>query len=175
VSSASSGSVRSPAAPPACESASVMPSISQAARNRRLPDLDVDTESWIPAQAIPPSSESCQATIGFVSAVANPPDTERHLARDRDRTKCVAQAQAKRGGEMDDQMRLEPALYERATPVQPRAVVGLVLIVAGLIWAVARGLVFFGAAPPELGYDLDQPPVLLLLVGAWLFYKSRGR
>ena len=76
---------------------------------------------------------------------------------------------------MDDQMRLEPALYERATPVQPRAVVGLLLIVAGLIWAVARGLVFFGAAPPELGYDLDQPPVLLVLVGVWLLYKSRGQ
>ncbi len=54
--------------------------------------------------------------------------------------------------------------------IQPRLVVGLVLIAAGLLWALARGLEFYGA---NLAYDLDQPPLLLLLVGVWLSYRSR--
>lgn len=54
--------------------------------------------------------------------------------------------------------------------IQPRIVAGLVLIVAGLLWAALRGLEFYGA---NLAYDLDQPPLLLLLVGAWLLYRSR--
>jgi hypothetical protein len=58
----------------------------------------------------------------------------------------------------------------RATVFQPRLAVGLVLIAAGVLWAVARGLEFYGA---NLAYDLDQPPLMLLLVGAWLMYRSR--
>lgn len=58
----------------------------------------------------------------------------------------------------------------RGRVIQPRLVVGLVLIAAGLLWAVARGLESYGA---NLAYDLDQPPLLLLLVGAWLIYRSR--
>lgn len=57
--------------------------------------------------------------------------------------------------------------------VQPRSVVGLVLIAAGLLWAVFRGLEFFGLSPIDLVYDLDQPPLLLVLVGFWLLYRSR--
>jgi hypothetical protein len=56
---------------------------------------------------------------------------------------------------------------------QPRLLVGITLIAAGLIWAVLRGLEFYGLSPIHLAYDLDQPPLLLLLVGAWLLYRSR--
>jgi hypothetical protein len=42
-------------------------------------------------------------------------------------------------------------------------------------WAIARGLQFYGLAPASLGYDVDQPPLLLVLVGAWLWYRSRRR
>jgi hypothetical protein len=74
---------------------------------------------------------------------------------------------------MEDRMRLESNVYRRATPIQPRALVGLLLILGGVVWALGRGLAFYGVGPAELGYDLDQPPVLVLLVGVWLFYKSR--
>lgn len=63
-------------------------------------------------------------------------------------------------------------LRERA--IQPRFLLGLVLIAAGLVWAAIRGLEFFGVGPVDLAYDLDQPPLLLALVGAWLMYRSRG-
>jgi hypothetical protein len=59
--------------------------------------------------------------------------------------------------------------------IQPRVVVGLVLIVAGCVWAAFRSLSFFGVTPLHLGYDLDQPPLLLVLVGIWLVYRSRRR
>ena len=59
--------------------------------------------------------------------------------------------------------------------VQPRALAGLVLIAGGIVWVLARGLHFYGMAPMEVAYDLDQPPLLLLLVGAWLMYRSRSR
>lgn len=63
----------------------------------------------------------------------------------------------------------------RAGAVQPRFLVGLVLIAAGLLWAAFRGLEFFGLGPVHLAYDLDQPPLLLALVGIWLLYRSRSR
>jgi hypothetical protein len=53
--------------------------------------------------------------------------------------------------------------------------VGLVLIAGGLLWATFRGLQFYGLAPVDLAYDLDQPPLLLALVGVWLLYRSRSR
>jgi hypothetical protein len=59
--------------------------------------------------------------------------------------------------------------------VQPLSVVALVLVCAGVVWAAARGLEFYGVTPLEVGYDLDQPPLLLVLVGAWLWYRSRRR
>jgi hypothetical protein len=62
----------------------------------------------------------------------------------------------------------------RGRAVQPRLVVGLLLIAGGLLWAVFRGLEFYGVGPVDLAYDLDQPPLLLVLVGAWLMYRSRG-
>ena len=56
-----------------------------------------------------------------------------------------------------------------------RLVVGLTLISGGLVWAIARGLEFYGLALVSIGYDLDQPPLLLVFVGAWLLYRSRRR
>jgi hypothetical protein len=61
------------------------------------------------------------------------------------------------------------------TAVFSRAIVGLVLVVAAVVWALARGLRFYGFSPVHLVYDLDQPPWLLLLVSAWLLYRSRRR
>jgi hypothetical protein len=58
--------------------------------------------------------------------------------------------------------------------IQPRFVVGLVLIASGLLWAVFRGLECYGLGPVDLAYDLDQPPLLLVLVGVWLLYRSRS-
>jgi hypothetical protein len=71
-----------------------------------------------------------------------------------------------------------PALSESAPErrvVQPRIAIGIGLIVAGLVWTVARGLHFYGVAPLDLAYDLDQPPLLLVFVGIWLAYRSRSR
>ena len=59
--------------------------------------------------------------------------------------------------------------------VQPRLAAGLVLIVAGIFWAFARGLHYYGVTPADVVYDLDQPPLLLALVGGWLLYRSRRR
>lgn len=74
---------------------------------------------------------------------------------------------------MDDPMVLESAVPDRATSVQPRVLVALVLVAGAILWAVTRGLTFYGFGPVTLGYDLDQPPVLILIVGAWLFYRAR--
>lgn len=74
---------------------------------------------------------------------------------------------------MDDPMTLEQAAPDRATSVQPRVLVALVLIVGAILWAAARGLTFYGLGPVRLLYDLDQPPVLILIVGAWLLYRTR--
>ena len=59
--------------------------------------------------------------------------------------------------------------------LQPRLLVGLGLIIGGILWAFARGLHFYGLTVADLGYDLDQPPLLLVLVGGWLLYRSRRR
>jgi hypothetical protein len=59
--------------------------------------------------------------------------------------------------------------------VQPLPVVAVVLVCAGVVWAAVRGLEFYGVTPLDVGYDLDQPPLLLVLVGAWLWYRSRRR
>jgi hypothetical protein len=61
------------------------------------------------------------------------------------------------------------------TLVRARQVVGLGLIAAAVVWAIARGLRFYGVSPVHLAYDLDQPPWLLVLVSGWLWYRSRRR
>jgi hypothetical protein len=60
-----------------------------------------------------------------------------------------------------------------ANVVQPRLVVGLTLIAAGALWALARGLEFYGLSLSGVGYDLDQPPLMLVVAGMWLVYRSR--
>jgi hypothetical protein len=70
---------------------------------------------------------------------------------------------------------LSAAQSLRGALAQPRLVVGLALIAAGLVWAIARGLQFYGLTPVPIAYDVDQPPLLLVLVGAWLLYRSRPR
>jgi hypothetical protein len=67
------------------------------------------------------------------------------------------------------------ALGLRGGVLQPLLVAGLLLIFGGLLWAVARGLDFYGLTPVDMAYDLDQPPLLLVLVGAWLWYRSARR
>lgn len=59
--------------------------------------------------------------------------------------------------------------------LRSRAVVGLVLVVGAGVWAIFRGLHYYGLSPVHLAYDLDQPPWLLLLVSGWLWYRSRRR
>jgi hypothetical protein len=59
--------------------------------------------------------------------------------------------------------------------VGSRVIVALVLVAAGVVWALARGVRFYGVSPVHLAYDLDQPPLLILLVSAWLLYRSRRR
>jgi hypothetical protein len=65
--------------------------------------------------------------------------------------------------------------HARRAFVQPRVVVALTLIVAGVVWAAIRGLEFYGLSPVNLVYDLDQPPLVLVAVAAWLLYRSVRR
>src|SRR5262249_4588182 len=67
-----------------------------------------------------------------------------------------------------------PEGWRGALP-QPRLAVGLVLITCGAVWAIARGLQFYGLGPASIAYDVDQPPLLLVLVGTWVAYRSRRR
>jgi hypothetical protein len=60
----------------------------------------------------------------------------------------------------------------REVLVQPRVLTALVLILGGLVWAFARGLEFYGLSPVHVAYDLDQPPLLVILVAVWLLYRS---
>lgn len=59
--------------------------------------------------------------------------------------------------------------------MQPRLLVALALIGGGIVWALARGLNFYGVSLDGIGYDLDQPPLLLVIVGTWLLYRTRRR
>jgi hypothetical protein len=63
----------------------------------------------------------------------------------------------------------------RRKALEPRLVVGLLLIAAAVVWAVARGLEFYGLSPVNLAYDVDQPPLLLAIVAVWFWYRSRRR
>ena len=62
-----------------------------------------------------------------------------------------------------------------ASVSEPRLLIGLTLIAGGVGWAVARGLNFYGLTWSDIVYDLDQPPLLLVLVGGWLLYRSQRR
>lgn len=68
-----------------------------------------------------------------------------------------------------------PGLARRRVVVQPLVVAAITLIVAGVVWAAIRGLEFYGLSPVNIVYDLDQPPLMLLVVAAWLLYRSRRR
>jgi hypothetical protein len=71
--------------------------------------------------------------------------------------------------------RLSPSAPRTEGAPEPLLVVALVLIGAGIVWAAIRGLHFYGLAPIDVAYDLDQPPLLLILVGGWLAHRSRRR
>jgi hypothetical protein len=64
-----------------------------------------------------------------------------------------------------------PAL--RTVLAEPRVLVGLALVIGGIVWALARGLHFYGLTPVNGLWDLDQPPMAILLVGYWTLYRSR--
>jgi hypothetical protein len=75
---------------------------------------------------------------------------------------------------------LRSALYalrsgSRVKSVQPRFVIGLLLIAAGVLWSIPRGVHWYGLDLAGLGYDLDQPPLLMVLLGCWMLYRSRVR
>lgn len=63
----------------------------------------------------------------------------------------------------------------RSTLVLSRVLVGFALILGGVVWAAIRVLHYYGLSPADIGYDLDQPPVLLVVVGVWLIYRSGPR
>jgi hypothetical protein len=55
----------------------------------------------------------------------------------------------------------------------PRLAAAVLLLATAVVWAALRGLDSYQASPAGIGYDLDQPPVLVALVGIWIFYRSR--
>ena len=57
----------------------------------------------------------------------------------------------------------------------PRLVVAALLIAAGVVWAVLRGLHGYSEMPVGIVYTFDQPPILTALVGVWLLARSRPR
>jgi hypothetical protein len=59
--------------------------------------------------------------------------------------------------------------------VLSRQAVGVLLIVAGIVWAILRGLHGYSEMPVGIVYTLDQPPILTALVGLWLLARSRPR
>jgi membrane associated rhomboid family serine protease len=61
----------------------------------------------------------------------------------------------------------------RRAPVLSRLTVGLALIAGGVVWAIARGLSFYGPNISGAYDDLAQPPVLLIVIGVWLLFRSR--
>ena len=70
----------------------------------------------------------------------------------------------------------DPVVYGwRRSVVLSRLLVALALIAGGVVWASARGLHFYGLTVAGIGYDLDQPPLLLVVVGSWLLYRNRRR
>ena len=56
-----------------------------------------------------------------------------------------------------------------------RQAVGALLIVAGVVWALIRGLNGYASMPDGILYTLDQPPILLAAVGAFMLLRGRAR
>jgi hypothetical protein len=63
----------------------------------------------------------------------------------------------------------------RRALVLSRLIVGLALIAGGVVWAIARGLSFYGPNISGAYDDLAQPPLLLVVIGVWLLFRSRRR
>jgi hypothetical protein len=63
----------------------------------------------------------------------------------------------------------------RRALVLSRLIVGLALIAGGAVWAIARGLSFYGPNISGAYDDLAQPPLLLVVIGVWLLFRSRRR
>jgi hypothetical protein len=59
--------------------------------------------------------------------------------------------------------------------VLSRQAIGVLLIAAGIVWAILRGLHGYSEMPVGIVYTLDQPPILTALVGVWLLARSRPR
>lgn len=59
--------------------------------------------------------------------------------------------------------------------VVSRQAVGAVLIAAGIVWAIMRGLNGYGSLPDGILYTLDQPPIVLAAVGVFIAYRGRPR
>ena len=57
----------------------------------------------------------------------------------------------------------------------PRLAVAALLIAAGVVWAIVRGLDGYSEMPVGIVYTLDQPPIVTALVGVWLLARSRPR
>jgi hypothetical protein len=59
--------------------------------------------------------------------------------------------------------------------VLSRQAVGALLIAAGIVWAILRGLDGYGDLPDGILYTLDQPPILIAAVGAFVACRGRSR
>ena len=46
------------------------------------------------------------------------------------------------------------------------------LIVAGIVWAILRGLHGYSEMPVGIIYTLDQPPILVAIVGAFVATRA---
>ena len=57
-----------------------------------------------------------------------------------------------------------------------RTWLGLAVLAVGLVWVVAwsSSLSWYGFTPVGLYHSLDQPPILVVLVGLWFTVASRG-
>ncbi|MBS1879726.1 MAG: hypothetical protein JST31_09450 [Actinobacteria bacterium] len=56
----------------------------------------------------------------------------------------------------------------------PRLGVAALLLATAVVWAVLRGISAYDPSLAGIGYDLDQPPILVALVGVWIFSRSRS-
>jgi hypothetical protein len=62
------------------------------------------------------------------------------------------------------------------SPLTSRTALGLLVILAGIVWVVAApSLAWFGYTPVGLYRTLNQPPILLVLVGVWYTLRARRR
>lgn len=84
-------------------------------------------------------------------------------------------AREPRRGEHPERLHPEHQAKRHGLAVQSRIVVAIALVAAALVWSLVRGLEFYGFSPVKLVYDLDQPPLLLVLVAGWLWFRSRDR